>query len=66
MQAHIQAVWAGLTSWVVGLMMLLGTYSDSIIKVLGFVLVAARLAQEIPKVYEMYIKRKSKRRLDDD
>ena len=66
MTTHIHAMWAALTSWVVGLMMLLGTYSDGIIKVLGFVLVVARLAQELPKLIEIYNKRKHKRRLEDE
>lgn len=66
MSAHIQSVWAGLTSWLVGLTVLLGAYSDTILKILGFVLVVARLAQEIPKLIDMYNKRKRKRRLEDD
>lgn len=66
MTVHIQAMWAAITSWVVGLMMLLGTYSDGIIKFLGFVLVAARLAQEVPKVYSMIIKWVDKRRSNDE
>lgn len=66
MSAHIQSVWAGLTSWLVGLTILLGAYSDTILKVLGFVLVVARLAQEIPKLIDMYKNYKNKRRFEDE
>lgn len=66
MSAHIQSMWAGLTSWLVGLTILLGAYSDTILKILGFVLVVARLAQEIPKLIDMYKHYKNKRRFEDE
>ena len=47
----IQSFAAGITSWAVGLLAIFGTYSDNILQILGFILVIARLLQEVPKAY---------------
>lgn len=49
MSNDVQAAAAAITSWAVALLALMGTYQNEIMFWLGFLLVLARLAQEIPK-----------------
>lgn len=44
-----QEYMAALTTWVVALLALMGAYKESIMFWLGFILVVARLVQELPK-----------------
>ena len=44
-----QEYMAALTTWVVALLALLGAYKEHLMFWLGFVLVVARLIQEMPK-----------------
>ena len=47
----VHTVAAALTSWVVALLALAGTYQNEVMFWLGLVLVVSRLVQEIPKAY---------------
>lgn len=51
MSNTVHTVAAALTSWVVALLALAGTYQNEIMFWLGLVLVLSRLTQELPKAY---------------
>lgn len=60
----VSLVVGALTSWIVGLLILFGEYSDHITKGLALVLIVARLAQELPKLVRMYTNWKRKRNVN--
>lgn len=50
---------AAITSYVTALLVLVMDHSSTIMSALGFVLLIARLIQELPRAYRVIFKRKS-------